>query len=82
MNFSKYITSVLDNHGYTRRTFSSKLNVSYSTLCAWIYGSRIPNAYQIIDLINVISEVTKTTPFYQQRRILKVLRDDKLDAGL
>lgn len=82
MNFTKYLNSILNKYGYTRHSFSDKLNVSYNTFCSWTYGSRIPNAYQIIELVNVISDLTNTTPNHQQRKIMKCFRDDKLDKGL
>lgn len=79
MNLSKYIITYMNAHGHTIESFSFECNVSYSTLYAWLNGVRYPNIFQVIDLIDALSRVSKTTRSYQQKRVINLLREDKID---
>lgn len=81
MKLAKYIEQIMNKSELNRSTLAKELNVGYHTFSAWLYGSRVPNIYQIIDIIEVFARLTNTTPNTQQRRILNAIREDKEQKG-
>jgi predicted transcriptional regulator len=76
MEFQKLITNWIARSNYTRHGFSKVSEIDYTSLSSWLYGSRIPNAYQLIKLIDAIAKTTNLKRSYVQIRILAALRSD------
>lgn len=76
MEFSNLIKKWIDRAGLSRHGFSQVSKIDYHTLSAWLYGSRIPNAYQLVNLIDALAKCTKLKRSYVQIRIIGALRSD------
>ena len=81
MRFSKYLQQIMDRFGYTRQTFSLEIGISYHTLASWLYGSRMPNLHQFLDLVDAICRISKFTQPATQKKILTMIRLDRIDQG-